>query len=113
MYRVVVKPYALTDKIHGVIDHANGTNMRPNIAVMQRHGKVKTTLAEARNRADNIIIFGSEILNRFPRFLDRILSPKETLGNNCAVNKKITIIDSHAETQALPFTQKNIHYLQN
>ncbi len=103
---------ALTDKIHGVIDHANGTNMRPNIAVMQRHGKVKTTLAEARNRADNIIIFGSEILNRFPRFLDRILSPKETLGNNSAVNKTITIIDSQAEAQAHPFTQNNIHYLR-
>ena len=103
---------ALTDKIHGVIDHANGTTMRPNIAIMQRHGKVKTTLAEARNRADNIIIFGSEVLNRFPRFLERVLLPKETLGSNNATNKTITIIDSQAETQAQTFNQKNISYMQ-
>jgi formylmethanofuran dehydrogenase subunit B len=48
---------ALTEKTGAVIDHANSTTMRPNVAVMQRLGKVKTTLSEARNRADNVIIF--------------------------------------------------------
>ena len=103
---------AIADKVSGVIDHANGTSMRPNIAVMQRHGKVKTTLAEARNRADNIIIFGSDVLNRFPRFLDRILSPKETLGTKNTINKTITIIDSQAEQTSQTFKQDNINYLQ-
>lgn len=103
---------AITEKVSGVIDHANGTAMRSNIAVMQRHGKVKTTLAEARNRADNIIIFGSDILNQFPRFLDRILSPKQTLGAKNTINKRITIIDSQAQQANQQFKQDNINYLQ-
>lgn len=103
---------AMTEKVSGVIDHANGTMMRSNVAVMQRHGKVKTTLAEARNRADNIIIFGSDILNRFPRFLDRILSPKQTLGTKNTNNKLITIIDSKAQLASQEFKQKNINYLR-
>ena len=103
---------AITEQVNGVIDHANGTRMRSNIAVMQRHGKVKTTLAEARNRADNIIIFGSDVLNQFPRFLDRILSPKQTLGTKNTINKTITIIDTQAHQTSQEFKQDNINHLQ-
>jgi formylmethanofuran dehydrogenase subunit B len=104
---------ALTEKIGGVIDHANGKHMRANIAVMQRIGKVKTTLAEVRNRADNVIIFGAEILDRFPRLLDRILSPRKTLGTENTINKTITIIDSQAQRDASKsFNQANINYLR-
>lgn len=102
---------ALAEKTHGVIDHANGPASRPNIAVMQRHGKVKTTLAEARNRADNIIIFGSEVLDRFPRLMDRVLAPNKSLGSENTINKKITIIDSQAQSEK-KFTQNNINYLR-
>lgn len=84
---------ALTEKVSGVIDHANGKNIRPNVAVMQRMGKVKTTLAEARNRADNIIIFGSAVLDRFPRLVDRILQPEQSLGSDQTLHKTITILD--------------------
>ena len=91
---------ALADKVGGVIDHANGKFMRANIAVMQRLGKVKTTLAEARNRADNIIIFGSEVLERFPRLMERILTPEKSLGTKNTTRKTITIIDSQAQQDA-------------
>jgi formylmethanofuran dehydrogenase subunit B len=103
---------ALTEKIGGVIDHANGEFIRANIAVLQRMGKVKTTLAEARNRADHIIIFGSEVLESFPRLLDRVLSPKKSLGTKNTTNKAITIIDSQAQQDASKsFDQANINYL--
>ena len=103
---------ALTENIGGVIDHANGEFIRANIAVLQRMGKVKTTLAEARNRADHIIIFGAEVLERFPRLLDRVLSPKKSLGTKNTTNKAITIIDSQAQQDASKsFNQANINYL--
>ena len=103
---------ALTEKIGGVIDHANGKFIRANIAVLQRMGKVKTTLAEARNRADHIIIFGSEVLEKFPRLLDRVLSPKKSLGTKNTTNKAITIIDSQAQQDvSKSFDQANINYL--
>lgn len=101
---------ALTEKVGGVLDHANGTGMRPNVAVMQRMGKVKTTLAEARNRADNIIILGSEILDRFPRLLERVLSPAKSLGSENTINKKISIIDTQSQQNDKTFSQDNIHY---
>ncbi len=103
---------ALTEKLGGVIDHANGKYIRANIAVMQRLGKVKTTLAEVRNRADNVIIFGSEVLERFPRLLDRILSPQKSLGTENTTNKTITIIDSQAEAAGKSFDRANINYLR-
>ena len=85
---------ALSEKTGAVIDHANSSTMRPNVAVMQRIGKVKTTLSEARNRADNVIIFGSQVLDRFPRLIDRILRPEKSLGSEQTVNKTISIFDA-------------------
>ena len=84
---------ALTEKVGGVIDHANGTSIRSGTAVMQRIGEVRTTLAEVRNRADCVIIFGAGVLDRFPRLHDRILNPNKTLGNENSQTKKIFILD--------------------
>ncbi|MFK7794205.1 MAG: hypothetical protein AB8B89_02540 [Gammaproteobacteria bacterium] len=104
---------ALTEKVGGVIDHANGKYIRANIAVLQRMGKVKTTLAEVRNRADHVIIFGAEVLDSFPRLLDRILSPQKSLGTENTTNKTITIIDSQAQQDASKsLDQTNINYLR-
>ncbi len=103
---------ALTEKIGGVIDHANGPSMRANVAVMQRVGKVKTTLAEARNRGDNIIIFGSGMMEKFPRFMERILLPAKSLGSSSTTHKNITIIDSQSETPGQCFQHSSIKHLK-
>ena len=84
---------ALTEKVGGVIDHANGSRIRCSTAVMQRIGEVKTTLAEVRNRADCVVIFGPSVLQKFPRFLNRILRPEKSLGNENSINKKIFVLD--------------------
>ena len=83
----------LTEKVGGVIDHANGASIRCSTAVMQRMGEVRTTLAEVRNRADCVVIFGSGVLQRFPRLQERVLHPKKTLGKENTSNKKIFILD--------------------
>ena len=84
---------ALTEKTHGVIDHANGRGIRSSTAVMQRIGEVKATLAEVRNRADCVVIFGAAVLEKFPRLVDRILTPEKTLGTDNTTSKSIYIID--------------------
>ncbi len=84
---------ALTEKIAGVIDHENGSALRKGVAVMQRMGEVRTTLAEVRNRADCVVIFGNKITTKFPRLLPRILSPEKALSNENYKNKKIFILD--------------------
>ena len=84
---------ALSEKLGGVIDHANGATMRSSSAVMQRNGEVRTTLAEVRNRADCIVIFGNSVFEKFPRLLSRILSPEKTLGSEQTKNKKIFVLE--------------------
>ena len=92
---------ALAEKVGGVIDHANGANLRSSTAVMQRMGEVKTTLAEVRNRADCVVIFGTGVLRKFPRLVERVLTPAQTLGKENSVKKKIFILDIKADTKYL------------
>ncbi|MEM8844544.1 MAG: hypothetical protein AAGB35_05810 [Pseudomonadota bacterium] len=100
----------LAEKSKAVIDHANGKGMQANLAVMQRYGKVKTTLSEVRNRSDLVIIFGSQIFNRFPRLSDRVLFPKTSLGNEGTINKQIIVIDSSQAAKGSIPKRKGITY---
>lgn len=84
---------ALTEKVGGVIDHANGSRIRISNAIMQRMGEIKTTLSEVRNRADCIVIFGANVLDKFPRLYDRILSPAQSLGSDNTKKKNIFVLD--------------------
>ena len=102
----------LTEKIGGVIDHASGASMRPNNTVMQRQGKVKTTLSEVRNRSDFVIILGSQIFNQFPRLSDRVLFPKTSLGGSKTTNKEIIVIDSASDKKGNIPRRKGISYLR-
>lgn len=93
---------ALTEKLGGVIDHANGSAMRHGSAVMQRNGEVRTTLAEVRNRADCVVIFGNSIFDKFPRLASRILSPKKSLGSEQTKAKKIFVLELAKDEQSKP-----------
>ena len=99
---------ALTEKLGGVIDHLNGRSIRKGLAVMQRIGEVRTTLAEVRNRADCIVIFGDDVVNRFPRLKERILSPAKTLGSDNTNNKKIFILDASKDDTTHIETDNNV-----
>ncbi len=103
---------ALTEKLGGVIDHANGNALRKGTAVMQRIGEVRTTLAEVKNRADCIVIFGSSVTTKFPRLMERILTPKKTLGNDATVNKQIFILDVSNDGEMHCKTENNISHIR-
>ncbi len=102
---------ALTEKLGGVIDHANGSKMRASSAIMQRFGEVKTTLAEVRNRADCVVIIGSNVLENFPRLYERILSPEKSLGTDTTTNKKIFVLDTLKNYEPKQNKYKEISYL--
>lgn len=84
---------ALADQIGAIIDHGSSKGLFDNIATMQRYGMIATTLAEVRNRADCIVILGSNTLAGFPRFLPRITCPKTTLSPN--LQRSLFVIDSN------------------
>ena len=57
---------------NAIIDHVNSKFLHQNIGVVQRTGYMATSLMEVKNRADLILIFGNDILDKTPRLLDKI-----------------------------------------
>jgi formylmethanofuran dehydrogenase subunit B len=69
----------LAEYCGGSVDHANSESMFRNLRVLQNTGWIGTTLTEVRNRADLLVVTGSDLRNRFPRFFERCFGEAETL----------------------------------
>ena len=63
---------ALADRTGGVVDHALSDAQFRNFKVLQSSGWITTTLTETRNRADLIVIVGTDAQKLHPRFFERI-----------------------------------------
>jgi formylmethanofuran dehydrogenase subunit B len=66
---------ALAEAVGGIVDHASAPGQMANLRAMQDAGWVTTTLAEARNRADFLLVVGTDTRRTAPAFLDRVLRP--------------------------------------
>lgn len=69
----------LADRCGATLDHLNGDAMFRNVRVVQDSGWFTTTFTEVRNRADLILLVGSQCIDRFPRLVERVLHPDESL----------------------------------
>jgi formylmethanofuran dehydrogenase subunit B len=69
----------LADRRGALVDHVNGDALFRNLLVLQDGGWMTATLTEVRNRADLILVVGTECLSRFPRLLERVFFPPEAL----------------------------------
>jgi formylmethanofuran dehydrogenase subunit B len=69
----------LAERTGGVVDHVNGDALMRNLSALQSSGWVGTTLTEVRNRCDLLLVAGSEMNSRFPRFYERCLDTLESL----------------------------------
>src|SRR3569832_312232 len=65
---------ALAEKLGGVGDHMHGRAQFRNVQAIQDGGWVTTTLSEVRNRADLIVLAGTDA-SRYQRFFERFLAP--------------------------------------
>lgn len=70
---------ALADRTRGVLDHALSEGQYRNFKVLQSTGWVMSTLTEVRNRADLIIVAGSDVHTLHPRFFERVVCNPETM----------------------------------
>ena len=61
----------LAERSGGIVNHANGEALLRNLRVLQDTGWISTTLTEIRNRADLLVVAGTDITSRFPRFFER------------------------------------------
>ena len=69
----------LADRCGALLDHLNGDAMFRNVRVLQDSGWIATTLSEVRNRADLILLVGNQWHECFPRLVERILQPPQSL----------------------------------
>jgi len=75
-----------------VVDHALSEGQYRNVKVLQSAGWTTSTLTETRNRADLLIIVGSDIRKLHPRFFERIVSPPDSMFEVTAPKRTVVFI---------------------
>lgn len=83
---------ALADRSSGVVDHALSEAQSRNFKVLQTSGWITTTLTEARNRADLIIIVGSDVHKLHPRFFERVVCAPQSMFDETPPKRTIVFI---------------------
>jgi len=69
----------LAETSNATLDHMNSNGFMRNIQVVQNSGWMITTLTEVKNRADLLVVVGTDIVSMFPRFFEREVWNKETM----------------------------------
>lgn len=80
-----------TSKINGIFDHINSETFLKNIDIYQRKGFMSTSLSEVKNKSDVIVLFSNNILENYPRLVERVLAPDNSFSIK-ANKKKIYVI---------------------
>jgi formylmethanofuran dehydrogenase subunit B len=83
---------ALAERSGGIVDHAASEAMYRNFKVVQTTGWITTTLTETRNRADLIIVAGSDLARVNPRFFERIAAPADSMFGVIAPKRTVVFI---------------------
>lgn len=91
---------ALADRSGGVVDHALSEGQYRNFRVLQSTGWVMTTLTEVRNRADLIIIVGTDVHKLHPRFFERMVCNTESMFESPPNKRTIVFIGKGLDQSA-------------
>jgi formylmethanofuran dehydrogenase subunit B len=83
---------ALAERSGGIVDHALSEGQFRNTRVLQTTGWTTSTLTETRNRADLIIIVGSDVEKLHPRFIERIVLPPDSMFGVTAPKRTIVFL---------------------
>ena len=90
---------------NAIIDHVNSKFLHQNIGVVQRTGYMATSLMEVKNRADLILIFGNDILDKTPRLLDKIFLSSNSLWTKNS-KKEIILIGAFSSSTVAKIKKK-------
>ncbi len=91
---------SLADRTCGVVDHALSEGQYRNVKVVQTSGWITSTLTETRNRADLIVIVGSDVHKLHGRFFDRIVCAPKTMFEDLAQKRTVIFIGEDLDTSA-------------
>lgn len=89
---------ALAEKSGGVVDHALSEGQYRNFRVLQSTGWFMSTLTEVRNRADLIIVVGSDIHKLHPRFFERIVNTEASMLSESPEKRTVVFLGQGLDT---------------
>jgi formylmethanofuran dehydrogenase subunit B len=90
---------ALADRVGAVTDHLGSAAKLRNLLVVQDAGWITTTLTEVRNRADLLILLGTDVVTRFPRFFERVVWVPETMFDFDPATREIVYLGNAGNTE--------------
>lgn len=90
----------IADQTGGIIEHMHGESAANNFRVLQDIGWINTTLMEVKNRADVIILAGTNT-NAFPRFFERVIMNKKSLFEQNLQDREVIYLGSRATAPEL------------
>lgn len=82
---------ALANQTGATMSHLNASSTLRNMQVLQHRGWQTTTLTEVRNRADVIVLIGTDVVSHNPRFFDRVVWVPEALFTEPAARQIIYV----------------------
>ncbi len=91
---------SLADRSCGVVDHALSEGQYRNIKVVQTSGWITSTLTETRNRADLIVIVGSDVHKLHGRFFERIVCARQSMFDDVVKKRTVIFIGEGLDTSA-------------
>ena len=83
---------SLADRIGAVVDNMNSTAAMRNLLALQSGGWVNTTLAEVKNRADLLLVVGSDIESLFPRFFERYIWNQDAMFLDDTTKREVVFL---------------------
>lgn len=89
---------ALAEKSGGVVDHALSEGQYRNFRVLQSTGWFMSTLTETRNRADLIIVVGSDLHKLHPRFFERIVNAEASMLTEAPPKRTVVFLGKGLDT---------------
>ena len=91
---------SIADRTCGVLDHALSEGQYRNFRVVQTSGWIMSTLTEVRNRADLLLIVGTDVHKLHGRFFDRIVTNPHTMFETLAAKRTVVFIGEGLDTSA-------------
>lgn len=80
---------SLSHHTHAAMTHLNASSTLRNMQVLQHRGWQTTTLTEVRNRADVILMIGTDVVSHNTRFFERVVWVPEAMFTVPAARKII------------------------
>lgn len=93
----------LADRLGAVVDHMNTRGLMRNLLTLQDTGWIASTFAEVRTRADFVLVVGTNLVNRFPRVVERLIARTDSPFHDKPIDRKVVCLGATVPT--LPLAQ--------